>query len=60
MMVVVAVALLNDRGQILLSQRKANQSFPGAYDFCSLSLPVLSLLQRLPMQWVFCGVLTLT
>lgn len=29
MMIVVAVALLNDRGQILLSQRKVNQSFPG-------------------------------
>lgn len=38
MMVVVAVALLNDRGQILLSQRKVDQSFPGAYKLCSLSL----------------------
>ena len=61
MMVVVAVALLNDSGQILLSQRRANQSFPGAYDFRFLLPPMLCPFQRLPMQWVFCGVLlTLT
>ena len=29
MMIVVAGALLNERGQVLVSQRKATQSFPG-------------------------------
>lgn len=30
MMIVVAVALLNDRGEVLVAQRRADQSFPGA------------------------------
>ena len=29
MMIVVAVALLNDRGEVLVAQRRADQSFPG-------------------------------
>ena len=29
MMIVVAGALLNDKGQVLVSQRKPSQSFPG-------------------------------
>ena len=30
MMIVVAVALLNDRGEVLVAQRRADQSFPGS------------------------------
>ena len=60
MMVVVAVALLNDRGQILLSQRKVNQSFPGAYNTSVAALISGSALEA-RIQWVVCGaLLTLT
>ncbi|CAL5220405.1 g2416 [Coccomyxa viridis] len=33
MMIVVAGALLNDKGQVLVSQRKPSQSFPGKWEF---------------------------
>ena len=46
MMIVVAVALLNERGEVLVAQRRADQSFPGStLPFCVPSA------QRLPQDW---------